>query len=104
MNPDAREREARTALIAALARSQFAVARILECVGDMARHDPGMAASLKRNYKSLAALQRSLTGAVKTLERHPAKRKRGTTAIRKGNKPKLVVPGKKQPGAEARRR
>ncbi|QHW33412.1 hypothetical protein GZH47_23195 [Paenibacillus rhizovicinus] len=74
------EREARIALIGALSRSQTAVARILESVGDMARNDPGMAMSIQRNMKSLAAMQQTLSEMVRAMERHPAQRRAGKPA------------------------
>lgn len=76
------EREARIALIGALSRSQTAVARILESVGDMAHNDSGMAMSIQRNMKSLAAMQQTLSEMVRVMERHPAKRRSGRPAAK----------------------
>ncbi|MBM7566716.1 hypothetical protein [Paenibacillus sacheonensis] len=87
------EREARTALIGALARSQTAVARILESVADMARNDPGMAMSIKRNMNSLAAMQQTLSEMVRAMERHPARRSTGKPAGRPWLNRGAALPG-----------
>ncbi|QHT62609.1 hypothetical protein GXP70_23255 [Paenibacillus lycopersici] len=83
------EREARIALLGALSRSQTAVARILESVGDMARIDPGLAMSIRRNLKSLAAMQHSLNGMVRAMERRPAQRRTGKPTVNPAAKPWL---------------
>ncbi|NBD26512.1 hypothetical protein [Paenibacillus glycinis] len=76
------EREARIALIGALSRSQSAIASILESVGDMARHDAALAVSIRRNMKSLAVMQRTLSEMVQAMERHPAQRSAGKPAAK----------------------
>ncbi|MBO7744757.1 hypothetical protein I8J29_11150 [Paenibacillus sp. MWE-103] len=82
MDRDRLEREARIALIGALSRSQTAVARILESVGDMTRHDPAMAMSIRRNLKSLAVMQRTLSEMVRAMERRPARPASGRSAAK----------------------
>ena len=56
-----REREAKLALLEALARSQLAVARMLDCAADLAgRFPPADADGVREQLKRLAALQLSL--------------------------------------------
>lgn len=58
------EQEARLLLITALARSQHALARLLENAADAADHLPGMAAKLREHIRLLTGIQMSLAESV----------------------------------------
>ncbi len=55
------EREAKLELVAAVARSQAAIARMLESMADLSRLSPFEARAVTENIRLLANLQRSLT-------------------------------------------
>jgi len=59
-----KEWEARIELIRSIARSQQAMARILDSVADIAEHSPGMAKSIRENVRSLTAMQLAMTETV----------------------------------------
>lgn len=54
------ERAIKLDMLHSLARSQRALARLLECVADVTEADDGMKRNLKRHFAALAACQRAL--------------------------------------------
>lgn len=52
-----KERESRIELIRSIARSQGAIARILDSIADVTEASPGMSKCMRDNLRSLAALQ-----------------------------------------------
>lgn len=61
------EREARAALIASLAKSQEALARILDSIADVADCSPDTAKLLRDNVRSLTGMQETIADAVTSL-------------------------------------
>jgi hypothetical protein len=59
-----KEWEARIELVRSVARSQQAMARILDTVADIAEHSPGTAKSIRENVKSLTAMQLAMVETV----------------------------------------
>ncbi|QYR23027.1 hypothetical protein KZ483_08920 [Paenibacillus sp. sptzw28] len=64
MNIVRNEGEARIELVRSIARSQQAVARILESIADISEHSPGLSKSIRENVRSLTALQLTMAEAV----------------------------------------
>jgi hypothetical protein len=67
MKYDISEREARAAFIASLARSQEALARILDSIADVADCSPDTAKLLRDNVRSLTGMQETIAEAVTSL-------------------------------------
>ncbi|MCQ6559695.1 hypothetical protein [Paenibacillus mendelii] len=59
-----KEWEVRIELIRSIARSQQAMARILDSVADITEHSPVMAKSIRENMRSLTAMQQSMAETV----------------------------------------
>jgi hypothetical protein len=94
------EREARADLLASLARSQQALARILECVADVTGSSQGTAKLLRDNVRSLTDLQETIAEAVTCLAwRRRVKRKGKPT--KPWIQPKLPIYGVQWSGGEA---
>ncbi|MFS0723264.1 hypothetical protein [Paenibacillus sp. 1P07SE] len=67
MNLLSREREAKLELLASLARSQLALARILESVADVAACSPDSARALQRELRAMTRLQQSVAASIAPL-------------------------------------
>lgn len=80
MDSEKLEREARTALLASLARSLQALARVLESIADIGEYSPETAKLLRDNMHSLTAMQKSITELIAGLD----KRKRARRSARPG--------------------
>ncbi|WP_308635566.1 hypothetical protein [Paenibacillus silvisoli] len=77
MTVSRKELEVRMELLAALSRSQQAVARILNSVADEAQRAPGLAHEIRRNMTRLEAMQHTLTAMTIAMERSQRQRRRG---------------------------
>ena len=77
MNLLQKEWEARIELIRSIAKSQQAVARILESIADVSGHSPEMAKALRDNVASLTAMQLSMAETIAGMQMKSAK-KRGS--------------------------
>ncbi|RAP77407.1 hypothetical protein [Paenibacillus montanisoli] len=77
MNLSRKELEVRLELLASLARSQQAVARILNSVADEANRAPNLAHAIQRNMTRLEAMQLTLTAMAGALERSQSRGRRG---------------------------
>ncbi|MBD2848197.1 hypothetical protein IDH44_23625 [Paenibacillus sp. IB182496] len=71
MHSKVREREVRLELVSALARSQRAVASMLESVADICASSPAFRTRLQRNQQVLEAVQHALTRQIETAARPP---------------------------------
>ncbi|MFC4099619.1 hypothetical protein [Paenibacillus xanthanilyticus] len=65
-----REWEARIELIRSIAKSQLAIARILDSVADVVGHSPEMARKVYDNVESMTAFQQSLAEKAAGLRTH----------------------------------
>ncbi|BBH18690.1 hypothetical protein Back11_00350 [Paenibacillus baekrokdamisoli] len=74
-----KEWEARIELIRSIARSQQAVARILDSVADVSEHSPEMAKSIRDNIASLTAMQLTMAETVAEM-RIKMRRRKGDPA------------------------
>lgn len=75
MNLLQKEWEARIELIRSIAKSQQAVARILDSVADVSGHSPEMAKSIRDNVASLTAMQLTMAETIAGIQmKHPKKR------------------------------
>ncbi|MFC5648060.1 hypothetical protein ACFPYJ_02820 [Paenibacillus solisilvae] len=74
MNLPQKEWEARIELIHSIARSQQAVARILDSIADVADHSPDMAKSIRENVASLTAMQLTMAKTVAGMRLKRAKK------------------------------
>ncbi|MGM0882634.1 MAG: hypothetical protein ACQEXQ_16525 [Bacillota bacterium] len=73
-------REAQIAFIASLAKSQEALARILDSVADVADCSPDTAKLLRDNVRSLTSMQETIAEAVTSLAWRRRSKRRGKPA------------------------
>ncbi|MGO4181171.1 hypothetical protein AB4Z45_10735 [Paenibacillus sp. MCAF9] len=71
------EREARAAFLASLARSQGALARILESIADVSDASQGTVKLLRDNVRSLTELQETIAESVTSLAWHRRVKRKG---------------------------
>lgn len=71
------EREARAAFIASLAKSQLALARILDSIADVAYSSPHTARLLRDNVSSLTSMQETIAEAATYLTWRRRMKRRG---------------------------
>lgn len=71
------EREARVAFLSSLARSQHALARIMESIADVSDSSQSTAKLLRDNVRSLTDLQETIAEAVTSLAWHRRVKRKG---------------------------
>ncbi|WP_424769040.1 hypothetical protein [Paenibacillus sp. sgz302251] len=77
MNCDVTELEAKASFIGSLARSQQALARILESIADVADCSPETAKLLRDNVRSLTSMQEGIAEAITSLTWRKRIKRRG---------------------------
>jgi len=93
------EREARAAFLTSLARSQAALARILESIADVSDSSQSTAKQLRDNVRSLTDLQETIAESVTYLAWHRRGIRKGTPA-KPWIQPQLPVYGVQWSGGE----
>ncbi|OBZ13372.1 MULTISPECIES: hypothetical protein [Bacillales] len=93
------EREARADFLASLARSQHALARILESVADVADQSPDTAKLLRDNVRSLTDLQETIAEAATGLAWRRRVKRRGKP-VKPWLQPQLTIYGDQRSGGQ----